>query len=66
MNEYAKLYFALVAQMYRLKAGEALTDMTVQNATDETVTAFKKQYGGLHNIINETKLYRSLRKKKQE
>lgn len=62
LNEFAVTFFSLVNSMYRLKANEALTDMSVSNATQETVDLYRKQAKGVHGVVTETRIAKRYKK----
>lgn len=58
MDEYAKVFFALVNAMYRLQADEQLREIEVEssiNGSDESFSNIKKKSRGLHGILQEVR-----------
>lgn len=64
LNEYAKRFFALCSQMYRVKAKESLSDYMVNAAVQsgqdgkKVVEELQKQEKGIEGIIQEVKYAR--------
>lgn len=59
MGEYARTFYSLINSMYQIKAQEALEAVSCNNATDDLVSAYKKQAKGLHGVVQEVKIARS-------
>lgn len=61
LDEYARTFFGLLNQMFRLQAEEALTDINTTSAAmsgkdgQSVIDGYKKQAGGLHSIVQEVR-----------
>jgi len=68
LDEYAKTFFALCAQMYRVQATKNLELLAVTNSAfnggkeaDKLVSQLKKQASGTDKLLNEAKTLREAR-----
>ncbi len=65
MSEYAKTFYSLVNDMYRLKARDALMvaqGVAIGMGNEQALKSLEKQERGLSGFIREVKLVRKLRK----
>lgn len=69
LDEYARTFLSLVNAMYRLKAKESLSSIantaTATHGGDGYVNELKKQERGIHGILEEVKVIKSIRKDKK-
>jgi hypothetical protein len=68
LDEYARVFFALINSMYRLQAKEALLQLSVTNAAQGgenaqgVVDSLRKQERGLHGIVEEVRVIKGNKK----
>jgi hypothetical protein len=63
-DEYARVFFSLVNEMYRLKAKESLnhiSEYAAANGGADIVDQYKRQAEGNTKIIEQAKLLREIR-----
>lgn len=68
LGEYAVTFFSLINSMYRLKAKEALMDITTISSGmagkegQSVINELKKQERGLHGIVEEVRTVKKVKK----
>lgn len=58
LNEYAKTFYSLLNDMYRIQATETLNMVYANNATEELINKLQKQEAGISGIVKEVKIVR--------